>query len=78
MIDSTKIDTLIGVDVIDRSDRKVGTVGQVYVDSDSNQPTWVTINTGLFGLSESFAPLDQADFTGGVLTLPAATTVWLR
>ncbi|MFC5931229.1 DUF2382 domain-containing protein [Cryobacterium melibiosiphilum] len=67
MIDSNTIDSLIGVDVIDRSDRKVGTVGQVYVDSDTNRPTWVTINTGLFGLSESFAPLDQADFTGGVL-----------
>lgn len=69
MADSSKIDSLIGADVIDRSDRTIGTVGQVYVDSEADTPTWVTINTGLFGMSESFAPLDKADFTGGVLRL---------
>lgn len=69
MIDTTKIDSLIGADVIDHSDRKIGTVGQVYVDSESDTPTWVTVNTGLFGLSESFAPLENADFTGGALRI---------
>jgi uncharacterized protein (TIGR02271 family) len=47
----------------------VGTVGQVYLDSTTNQPSWVTIKTGLFGTSESFAPLEQADWSNGVLRI---------
>lgn len=64
MIDINNINALIGANVMDTEDRKIGTVGQIYVDSDTNQPSWVTIVTGLFGTSESFAPLDRADWDG--------------
>ncbi|MCJ1697057.1 PRC and DUF2382 domain-containing protein [Rathayibacter caricis] len=67
MIDSSTVDDLIGADVHGTDDAKIGTVGQVYVDNDSQQPTWVTIRTGLFGSSESFAPLSDASFDGGVV-----------
>lgn len=70
MIDTNNIDSLIGANVIDSADRKIGTVGQIYVDSSTNQPSWVTINTGLFGTSESFAPLDRADWDGESLRVP--------
>lgn len=69
MININNIDSLIGADVVDSDGRKVGTVGQVYVDSSSNQPSWVTVKTGLFGSSESFAPLDSADWTGDELRI---------
>jgi uncharacterized protein (TIGR02271 family) len=69
MINTNNIDSLIGADVVDTSDSKVGTVGQVYLDSTTNQPSWVTIKTGLFGTGESFAPLEQADWSNGVLRI---------
>jgi uncharacterized protein (TIGR02271 family) len=69
MINTNNIDSLIGADVVDTQDHKVGTVGQVYLDSTTNQPSWVTIKTGLFGTSESFAPLEQADWSNGVLRI---------
>ncbi|MCJ1688576.1 DUF2382 domain-containing protein [Rathayibacter sp. VKM Ac-2927] len=70
MIDSTLINDIIGADVRGSDDAKIGTVGQIYVADDSQTPTWVTIRTGLFGSSESFAPLQDATYEGGVLRLP--------
>lgn len=61
------MDALIGADVLGSDDSKIGTIGQIYVDSTSNTPSWVTINTGLFGMSESCAPLDGADWDSEVL-----------
>ncbi|MDY0913619.1 PRC and DUF2382 domain-containing protein [Rathayibacter festucae] len=67
MIDSSSIDSLIGADVHGSDDAKIGTVGQVYVEDSTQTPTWVTVRTGLFGSSESFAPLADASYEGGVL-----------
>ena len=64
MIDTTNINDLIGADVYGSDDEKIGSVGQVYVDAEAQTPTWVTIKTGLFGTSETFAPLDDASFDG--------------
>jgi uncharacterized protein (TIGR02271 family) len=69
MINTNNIDSLIGANVVDTEGRKVGTVGQVYLDSATNQPSWVTVKTGLFGTSESFAPLESADWTGDELRI---------
>ena len=51
--------------VYDSLGNKIGTIGQVYVDDETGQPNWVTVRTGLFGLAESFAPLDGAELRGG-------------
>jgi uncharacterized protein (TIGR02271 family) len=67
MIDSNSINDLIGADVYGSGDAKIGTVGQVYVDNDTQAPTWVTIRTGLFGNSETFAPLTDANFDAGIV-----------
>ena len=67
MIDVNNLDALIGAEVVGSDDSKIGTIGQIYVDSNTSTPSWVTINTGLFGMSESFAPLDGADWDGEVL-----------
>lgn len=67
MIDSSITNDLIGADVRGSDDAKIGTVGQVYLEDSSQKPTWVTIRTGLFGSGESFAPLEDASFEGGVL-----------
>ena len=53
-----------GGNVIDNDGNKVGSVGQIYVDDQTNNPSWVTVNTGLFGSNESFAPLQGASLEG--------------
>ena len=70
MIDSNNINSLIGATVYGNSDDKIGTVGQVYVDSDTQQPSWVTIRTGLFGASQTFAPLTDASWDNEYLRVP--------
>jgi uncharacterized protein (TIGR02271 family) len=67
MIDSSNLNSLIGGNVIDRNGDKIGTVGQIYVDTSSGAPTWVSVKTGLFGMSESFVPLTGANSDSGDL-----------
>ena len=60
---------IIGSTVVDRSGDKIGKVGQIYLDDTTQQPSWVTVNTGLFGTQENFAPLQGAQETGDGLRL---------
>jgi hypothetical protein len=43
---------------------KLGRIGQIYLDDETSEPTWVTVKTGLFGTSESFVPLNSARLEG--------------
>ncbi len=52
--------TLIGRTALDRVDSKVGTISDVYVDDQTGQPSWLTVNTGLFGTKVHFVPLAGA------------------
>lgn len=56
--------------VIDSTGDKVGSVGQVYVTNEGQEPSWVTVNTGLFGTKETFIPLSEAQFADGDLRVP--------
>ncbi len=66
MINQNNISQILesGGNVIDNDGDKIGSVGQVYVDDHTNEPSWVTVNTGLFGSGESFAPLQGASLEG--------------
>ena len=46
----------------DHAGDKSGRIGQLYPDDETGEATWITVSTGLFGLSESFAPLQGAEF----------------
>lgn len=70
MIDSSNPNSLMGADVIDADGAKIGSVGQVYIDTDTETPTWVSVRTGLFGMSETFVPIDQAELNGTDLRVP--------
>jgi uncharacterized protein (TIGR02271 family) len=67
MINANNVNDLIGATVYGSDDDKIGTVGQVYVDPDTQAPLWVTVTTGLFGTSESFVPVEDASFEGGTV-----------
>ena len=41
-----RIDDLYASDVIDVTGKKIGGVGQVYLDDQTGQPTWVTVKSG--------------------------------
>ncbi|MBW0101814.1 DUF2382 domain-containing protein [Pseudonocardia sp. KRD291] len=60
---------LIGRQAYDARGEKVGKIGQIYLDERSGTPTWATVNTGLFGMKESFVPLDGADVKGDDVAL---------
>ena len=61
---SKQLATVTNGDVIDANGDKVGGVGQIYLDDQTGEPSWVTVKTGLFGTSESFVPLSGASLSG--------------
>ncbi|MFF2317767.1 YsnF/AvaK domain-containing protein [Arthrobacter sp. NPDC058097] len=62
--------TAAGGNVIGSDGSKIGSIGQIYADDQTSEPTWVTVKTGLFGTHESFAPLDGATQDGNDIVLP--------
>jgi len=53
-----------GGNVVSTSGGKIGSIGQIYLDDATGDPSWITVKTGLFGTSESFVPLDNASVQG--------------
>ncbi len=70
MFSDTQIREVIGSTAYSDSGDKIGKIGQVFLDDQTGQPEFVTVNTGLFGTSESFIPVAQASFEGDRLTVP--------
>lgn len=64
------IQELIGHKLIDQDGHSVGKIGQVYRDDQTQEPTWVTVHTGMFGHQESFVPLVGAEVTEQDLRVP--------
>lgn len=64
------INKLNNATVFDRDGDKIGTVGSVYVKDQTEQPSFVTVKTGLFGTKETFVPVDAAKETADGLQVP--------
>ena len=64
MISQDQLQGLHGATAYDRDGDKIGKVGDVYFDDRTNEPTWVTVHTGLFGTNETFVPVQGADVSG--------------
>jgi uncharacterized protein (TIGR02271 family) len=47
----------IGLDAYDRGGERIGEITNVFLDTDTGRPEWVTIKTGWFGMNSSFAPI---------------------
>jgi uncharacterized protein (TIGR02271 family) len=50
--------------------KKLGTVSAIYYDNHTDQPEWVAVRTGLFGLDISLVPLATAQLRGEELHVP--------
>jgi hypothetical protein len=61
MITQDQLREVIGSTAHDSSGDKVGKVGHVYCDDETDQPKWLTVHTGLFGGNETFVPMQGAD-----------------
>jgi PRC-barrel domain len=55
---------LVGSQLVDTGQQRIGKVGQVFLDDETSTPQWVTVQTGLFGTRESFVPLAGAQVVG--------------
>lgn len=69
-MDRNMLDQLQNASVYATDGDKIGSVGQVYLDDVTNEPTFVTVKTGLFGANETFIPLQQAQTTADGITVP--------
>ncbi|MDO5627763.1 MAG: PRC and DUF2382 domain-containing protein [Mobilicoccus sp.] len=65
-----QISALHDANVVDQNGDKVGSVGQIYLDDQTNRPTWVTVKAGFFGTNETFVPLNEASRDGDDIRVP--------
>ena len=49
---------------------KVGTIDEIYLDRETDQPEWVLVNTGSIGTNSTFVPLAEAGMDGNDLAVP--------
>lgn len=56
--------------IVDEAGEKLGGVGQIYLDDQTDRPTWATVKTGLFGTRETFVPLQGATGRGEDICVP--------
>jgi hypothetical protein len=69
------LDTVLGwrgKTVLDRDGEKVGTLGDLYLDRETDAPAYAGVRTGLFKRRESIVPLEGAREIDGDLQLPFA------
>jgi uncharacterized protein (TIGR02271 family) len=59
-----------GRTVVDADGSKLGKIEEIYLDSETEQPEWALIQTGLFGGKSSFMPLRDATSDGEQVTAP--------
>ncbi len=72
MIDQTHVEALYDCDVIDNHGEKIGSVKRVWLEDGTGSPMWAEVHTGLFGMKESFVPIQQGQVAGGAITVPVA------
>jgi uncharacterized protein (TIGR02271 family) len=59
-----------GQELLDNDGEKIGTIEEIYLDTDTDQPEWALVKTGLFGGKGTFVPLAQANPTGDGVQVP--------
>ncbi len=64
------VNAILSSTAYDADGDKVGKVEQVFLDDNSGEPTFLTVNTGLFGAKESFVPVKDARQDGDRVVLP--------
>ncbi|WP_374928046.1 DUF2382 domain-containing protein [Kytococcus sedentarius] len=69
MISKEQLQDLRGGDLFGTDNEKIGSISDIYLDDQTGQPAWATVNTGMFS-GDSFVPLDDATIADGGLAVP--------
>lgn len=69
MISKEQLQDLRGGDLFGAGNEKIGSISDIYLDDQTGQPAWATVNTGMFS-GDSFVPLDDATIADGGLAVP--------
>lgn len=64
------VNAILSSTAYDADGDKIGKVEQVFLDDNSGEPTFLTVNTGLFGSKESFVPAKDVRQDGDRVVLP--------
>src|SRR5215210_5293555 len=67
------IDTALGWrgrTVQDRAGEKLGTLAELYLDSDEQRPAWAGVKRGLLGRQQTIVPIGEIEEVDGDLRLP--------
>ncbi|CAA9467777.1 MAG: hypothetical protein AVDCRST_MAG38-878 [uncultured Solirubrobacteraceae bacterium] len=59
-----------GRDAIDSNGEKIGSIDEIYEDTETGKPEWLAVKTGLFGSGLSFIPLAEASESADGLRVP--------
>jgi uncharacterized protein (TIGR02271 family) len=59
-----------GCELRSQSGDKIGTVEEIYLDRQSDEPEWLAVKTGLFGTRHSFVPIESARMEGDAVVVP--------
>jgi uncharacterized protein (TIGR02271 family) len=59
-----------GQNLHDADGEKIGSIEEIYLDSQTGEPEWALVNTGMFGTKSSFVPLRDASDDGDSLRVP--------
>jgi hypothetical protein len=53
-----------GRDVVDRDGDSIGSLEEIYLDAETDEPTWAAVKTGMFGSRSTFVPIRGAELDG--------------
>lgn len=70
MIGQNMVSQLYDCEVFDTRGEKIGSVKHVWVDDQTGAPMWASVHTGLFGMRESFVPLQSAELREHEVRVP--------
>ncbi len=59
-----------GSNAVDTDGEKIGTIEEIYLDSETGKPEWLAVKTGMFGSKVSFIPVSDASTAGGEVRVP--------
>jgi uncharacterized protein (TIGR02271 family) len=59
-----------GSSAVDSDGQKIGTIEEIYMDTETGKPEWLAVKTGLFGMKLSLIPIAEATAFNGDVRVP--------
>ena len=69
-IEKDRILSFRGQDLRDNDGAKIGSIEEIYLDTQTGEPEWALVHTGLFGTKQTFVPIRDASEADGSLQVP--------